>query len=382
MLPPIVSDGFNLSKPVMQLLVLAQTPPPLHGQSLMVQTLVAGLPSYGVALHHVPLNLSRDQTDIGRWRPGKVFAVFAAALRAVAARFTRHCDTLYYVPAPGKRSALYRDWAVLLLVRPFFRRLVLHFHNGGLGEWLATQATAPERWVTRVLLGRADLALVLAPALQVDAIALDARRIAIVPNGIVDPCPAWTLRSGGDKEVTQVLFLGLCTEAKGLFDAVAAVLAVNCQLGVPAFSLVAAGNFPDEAEAARFRELAAAHPSVLRYAGFVCGEAKLNLLRGCDVLCFPTRYAHEAQPLVVIEALAHDLSVIATDWRGLASMLPPDTALVPPGDTSALAGALIAWRNGRGSLPTGVARQHFLAHFTVERHLTRLAAELLTLRTS
>ncbi len=41
----------------MKLLILAQTPPPLHGQSAMVRTLVDGLPAPGVALHHVNLPL-------------------------------------------------------------------------------------------------------------------------------------------------------------------------------------------------------------------------------------------------------------------------------------------------------------------------------------
>ena len=133
----------------MKLLVLAQTPPPLHGQSQMVRTLVDGLPAHGLPLHHVNLRLSRDHADIGRWRPGKLLAVLAAAGRAVAARWRHGCDTLYCVPAPGKRGALYRDWLLLALCRPFFPRLVLHLHNGGLADWLTTHATAPERWLTR-----------------------------------------------------------------------------------------------------------------------------------------------------------------------------------------------------------------------------------------
>ena len=105
----------------MKLLVLAQTPPPLHGQSLMVRTLVEALPAHGVAVHHVNLRLSRDAADIGRWRPAKLWATLAGAFQAIAARFRHGCDTLYYVPAPGKRGALYRDWLVMLLCRTFFK---------------------------------------------------------------------------------------------------------------------------------------------------------------------------------------------------------------------------------------------------------------------
>ena len=77
----------------MKLLVLAQVPPPVHGQSLMVWTLVAGLPAHGIGLEHVNLRLSRDSADIGGWRPGKIPAVLDACLHALVARFTRGCDT-------------------------------------------------------------------------------------------------------------------------------------------------------------------------------------------------------------------------------------------------------------------------------------------------
>ncbi|AOS44601.1 hypothetical protein Verru16b_01664 [Lacunisphaera limnophila] len=209
----------------MKLLVLAQIPPPLHGQSLMVQTLVTGLPAHGLAVHHINLGLSRDAADIGRARPGKVFALLTACLRTVTARFHENCDTLYYIPAPGKRGALWRDWVVMLLCRPFFKRLVLHWHASGLDPWLATEATALERGLTRLLLGRADLSIVLADSLRADAAALAPRQIAVVPNGITDPGENPAPRPAGPP--FQVLFLGLCSEEKGLFASAAAVLAAN-----------------------------------------------------------------------------------------------------------------------------------------------------------
>lgn len=355
----------------MQLLVLAQTPPPVHGQSLMVRTLVEGLPAHGIGVHHVNLALSRDAADIGRWRPGKILAVLDACGHAVWLRFTTGCNTLYYIPAPGKRGALYRDWVVMLLCRPFFKKRVLHWHAAGLGAWLATRATAPERWLTRRLLGRADLSLVLSASLRGDAAALDARNIAVVPNGIADPAP-------GERPVRppdapfQTLFLGLCAEEKGLFAAAEAVLAAG-----PGFTLVAAGLFPDAATRDRFGALCAKHPAVLRYAGPVHGEEKMKLFRESTCLCLPTRYPAEGQPLVLLEAMAHDLPVITTRWRGIPDSLPPEAGLVEPGDHGALTHALIHLRDHPPA--AGVFRRHYLAHFTEEKHLAALVAALRTL---
>ena len=368
----------------MKLLVLAQTPPPMHGQSLMVRTLVEGLPAQGIAVHHVNLRLSYDASDIGRWRPAKILAVLCGCLRAVAARFRHGCDTLYYVPAPGKRGALYRDWTVMLLCRPFFRRLVLHWHATGLGEWLAHEATAPERWLTRWLLGRADLSLVLADSLRDDAETLGAKKIAVVSNGIADPFEGKNAGAPGARTRQaqfQVLYLGLCSEEKGLFAAAGAVIEANRRVAtsaeMPTFVLQVAGPFPDHITEERFAALSQTHPTSLRYCGMVQGDAKHTLLADSDCLCMPTHYPHEGQPLVLLEALAYDLPVIATRWHAIPETLPPEAMLVEPGDTEALAGALVWLREHMPS--AGVSRAPFLANFTTKAHLNRLAGSLLTL---
>lgn len=360
----------------MKLLVLAQIPPPLHGQSQMVQTLVEGLPAHGIPLHHVNLGLSRDAADIGRWRPGKIPALLAACGRTIAARFRENCDTLYYVPAPGKRSALWRDWVVMLLCRPFFKRLVLHWHASGLEEWLATRATFMERGLTRLLLGRADLSLVLAASLGADAAALGPRRIAVVPNGIADPGEIPAPRPAATP--FQVLFLGRCSAEKGLFAAATAVLAANraarAPKSAPKFTLIVAGPFPDFATGSLFEELCRQYPATLVYAGPVQGEEKSTLFRTSHCLCLPSQYPAEGQPLVLLEAMAHDLPILSTRWRGIPETLPPGAILVAPGDEEALATALR--QLAHTPPPVGALRRHYLAHFTSGRHLATLAAAL------
>lgn len=355
----------------MKLLVLAQTPPPLHGQSLMVQTAVDGLPQHGIEVHHVNLRLSRSHADIGGWRPGKILAVLDACFHAVVARFTEGCDTLYYVPAPAKRGALYRDWIVMALCRPFFRRLVLHFHNGGLGEWIKKKLTTPERALTRLLLGRADLAIVLTRSLRADADALDARTVAVVANGIALPAPV----ARRPVSPAEVLFLGLLSEEKGAPALARAVLTLR-RRGQNVVAVLA-GSLTPEAEV-ELASLRAQDPESFRYEGFVAPARKNELLSRCACLALPTRYAHEAQPLVVLEALAAGVPVVATAWRGIPETLPQGAATVPVGDHEALVAALegVLAR----PIPPEPLRRHFELHFTRECHLSALATTLGNLR--
>ena len=90
-----------------RVLIYAQVPPPLHGQSVMVQLLVDGLRETGqtdlayetgkgaIAYVHINPQLSHDLADIGRWRPGKILSVFKFVFEAIQAKFRYKLDTLY-----------------------------------------------------------------------------------------------------------------------------------------------------------------------------------------------------------------------------------------------------------------------------------------------
>src|SRR5690606_32558758 len=106
----------------------AHTPPPVHGQSLMVQTLVERLPAVtpDLKIFHVNPRLSRDTADVGNFRFRKLFILLGACARALALRIRHGSMNFYYVPAPGRRAPLYRDWIVMALCRPFFNHLILH----------------------------------------------------------------------------------------------------------------------------------------------------------------------------------------------------------------------------------------------------------------
>jgi glycosyltransferase involved in cell wall biosynthesis len=348
----------------------------------MIETLVDGWPAYApdIHLHHVNPKLSRDAADIGRWRPGKLWSLFRACGSALQLRFRHGPMTLYYVPAPGKRSALYRDWLVMALCRPFFPRLVLHWHAVGLGEWLSRCAIAPERWISRGLLGRADLAIVLAPELTTDAERLAPRRIAVVPNGLdraphaapvlpgISPGAADGRLPPAPPRPTRLLYVGACVREKGVFDLLTALALAN-QREPRRFQLTVAGAFASEADAHAFRTQAEPlGAGVVRHVGFVDPTERGQLFSDADIFCFPTAYAHEGQPLVLIEALAADLSIITTRWRAIPGMLPPGHVVyVEPHRPDQIAAALGAVTASSG--PAGRHRAHYLAHFTRDRHL-------------
>jgi glycosyltransferase involved in cell wall biosynthesis len=66
-------------------------------------------------------------------------------------------------------------------------------------------------------------------------------------------------------------------------------------------------------------------PENFEWLGPVDSETRDGLLSGADLFLFPTRYANEAQPLVLIEALEAGVPVLANDRGCIGDMLGRDS---------------------------------------------------------
>jgi len=405
----------------MKLLVFAHTPPPHHGQSYMVQLMVTGFGGdrrkrgkqspappggpFGIECYHVNARLSQKLEDIGDLRLGKFVLLMGYCLQAIWCRFRYGVQNLYYIPAPGKRSALYRDWMVMLVCRPFFKRVILHWHAAGLAKWLEMVVTMRSRALTYRLMKQVDLSIVLSKYNRADAEKIFSRKIRVVSNGIPDPCPGFeqevlprrkarfaarrklvsgdTLTAedlqaaGNEPQLIRVLYLAHCTRQKGLFDTLEAVSLANQRLrqrqAPISLRLLITGGFVNEGERAEFDQKLAepGMAEAVQYLGFVSGNQKSQLLREADVFCFPTYYENENQPVNLIEAMAFGLPILTTRWRSLPEMFPTDyPGLVNVRSPGQLADRLLVLT----TVETGEQfREIFLHGYTLERHLAGLA---------
>lgn len=379
------------------IVVFAQVPPPEHGQSRMVATMLEVLAgkTEQFRVSHIDARFSLSLGEIGSGSVRKLFRCFLYLCKALKVRTRLSQPVLYYVPGPVKWSAIIRDWILLAGMRPFFPTVVFHWHAIGHGEWAhgsERQGLAGPQWLVSLarrisahVLHQPDLSIAVSATSRKDADAVESNRVAVVPNGIIDPCPEYQFASHGagvdpetdgesSKRVLRVLFLAHGTREKGLLDLLKALRLLGQREGYRSkwsIRLTLAGGVSSDIRTRYDQvssELADLWGSDLKVEekGFVSGQEKWQCYAGHDVFVVPSRW--ESFGLTVAEAMAFGLPVVATASDGVTGVLPegyPYMAGVAAPDELAdiLDKASHDWAQGALQKWSGLLRTHFEDHF-------------------
>jgi glycosyltransferase involved in cell wall biosynthesis len=169
------------------------------------------------------------------------------------------------------------------------------------------------RWLARLVLRRAELAICASRELADAAAELGARAVRVIPSGVDVPGSV-----GEPDDPPHVLFAGRLSEEKGVLELVEAAR------GLP---LVVAGDGP----------LRDRVPGAL---GWVAHDELLRLYERAAVVACPSR--REGFGVACAEAMAHGRPVVACAVGGLRDLVVDGETglLVRPGDVAALRAAL------------------------------------------
>jgi glycosyltransferase involved in cell wall biosynthesis len=265
-----------------------------------------------------------------------------------AANYLRTCigkrDTALYLALSGGRGQ-FIDLLYVLISKLFRRPIYIHHHS-------YTYLNAPSR-LSRCFfaLVRKESHIVLSPKMGLllnRTYGLDPAVVRVVSNaafyrwedaGQVRANAAAPLRLG---------FLSNITFEKGIVEFFDVLTALN-RRGIE-YRAHIAGPVAAETQASFERLLqSTAH---VHYAGPLYGEDKERFYRQLDLFLFPTRYANEAEPLVIYEAMRHGVHVMACDRGSIAEMLRDGAGLILPRDApvEAAAAHIERFSNDRGAL--------------------------------
>jgi glycosyltransferase involved in cell wall biosynthesis len=356
-------------RPVPTILVVGQTPPPIHGQAVMTQLLLDGVYNE-IRLRSVRMAFSETIDEVGKIRLQKLTELVSVVARIFRAKFQTKAEILYYLPASPNMVPFLRDVIILGLTRWMFSKTVFHYQAVGIG---AMYARLPFilRALYRMAYFKPDLAICLTRATSVDAEYMLPERTVVVPNAVSDRNIGGSARetAGREEPVPRILFLGMFCAEKGVLDLISACRQLDA-LEVP-YRVAFAGASQSKEFALEAHRQAESLKGEVSFLGEVTGDVKWRLYEEADIFCFPTHYTAEGFPVVLVEAMMFGLPVVSTKWRGIPEIVVEGETglLVEPGEISALASSL-ATLIGDPELRTSMGkrgRQRYAKYFTAEQ---------------
>jgi glycosyltransferase involved in cell wall biosynthesis len=360
-------------------LVVGQTPPPHHGQSIMIEAMLAGTYDH-IRFEHIRMEFSSTIDEVGVPSAGKALQLIKVVGKVLAARIRVRPRVLYYPPAGPNRVPVYRDIALLLTTRRLFPRTVFHFHAGGLSEFRPTLSRTGQ-WLYDRAYGKPDLAISLSELNPPDGERLGARLTRTIPYGIDDHSQLVDKSSTAHNNELQILFVGAVREAKGVLVLLEALKLLRERRLTFRAELV--GPFDSAAFEARARAVVAdtGLDKQVTFAGLLTAHDKWQAYARADVFCFPTHYESESFGVVLLEAMQFSLPVVASKWRGVPSIVRDGVTgyLVEPHDAVAVADRLELLLNDpdlRADLGAA-GRRRYLAEFTADVWHRRMEEALL-----
>jgi glycosyltransferase involved in cell wall biosynthesis len=361
---------------MVRVLAVGHTPPPHLGLPIMLECLVRSR-MRGIELRHLRIELSTDESQVGKFRWKKLFRIFPIIIRIIYARIVHRPQILYYCPAGPTIMGMLRDVAILGSTRFLFPQTIFHFHVGGHCDFYDTLPRW-KRWLFRRAYFHPDAVIRITEMTPEDGKGLEAQREFIVPNGIADPgakmplpCPAPEI---SESRPLRVLFVARLCEPKGLMVLIEACGELAA-CGVPCH-LDLMGRFESDQFEARVRRRVAELniEDRVHYLGVLSGEQKFAAFERCDVLCHPTFY--DTFGLVIVEAMACGKPVVATRYASIPLIVDDGHTgfLVEPHDPHEVADRLSDLADSPHlRQQMGLAgREKFLREFTLPRHIERM----------
>jgi glycosyltransferase involved in cell wall biosynthesis len=312
------------------------------------------------------MDFSDDIASIGSVSWKKVIRLIRLAAAIVRARYIERADVLNYPPAGPNYVPVLRDIFLLILTRWMFRRVIFHFHAGGLHSFYE-RLPRPLRFFFRQAYFRPDVAVRTTSRNPEDTKFLGARAEFIVPNGIPDYALLFHERPKPRPAVPRVLHVGILREDKGTMVLIRACLRL-WRKGAQ-FTLRCVGRFASEEFRMMVMDFIESErlSDRIEFTGTLEGIAKWQTYWESDIFCFPSFVNSETFGIVLVEALSFSLPVICTNWRGIPDVVDEECAfIVPIRDDEALAEKLeVLLSDSERRYRMGAAgRKRFLTHFT------------------
>jgi glycosyltransferase involved in cell wall biosynthesis len=303
----------------LRVIVAGQIPPPIGGQAVMIARILDELRSHSCFdVVHLPFFFTRDVRRTRRAGLDKVFELFAVLGRLAWIRASGAIDALLYPVGGPQLVPLVRDVCLLPWILLASKRVIFHFHAGGVAETIQHHSLML-RGIVRFLYQKGNAAIVMTEFGRRDATCLGINNVKVVPHTLEDTYdPGIVRRSIGS--TPKLLYVGHLSHEKGtpsLLQAFAALrrTGADCSLELVGECLP---PYSEDGMKSSIQRLGI--EGAVELSGVLSGKEKWNRFARASLFVFPS-LAPESFGLVTVEAMMWALPVVACDWRGNREVL-------------------------------------------------------------
>lgn len=255
----------------------------------------------------------------------RIFKMAVGYIKVIAALILDSIDIVHIHMA--ERGSVYRKGGVALLARLFRKKVVIQMHAGPIMAWYS-QLPWLQKVLVRNIFNRCDKMLVLGEywKMQLQEIVAP-EKLTVLYNGA--NCPEYNQYNPDGK---YILFLGMLTREKGVFDLINAVALVRHEL--PENLKILLCGYDKDGKVKEYLSREGLKEKVL-LAGWIDASTREKIFSSTRFFVLPSYF--EGLSMAVIEAMCYGIPVITTNISTMPELVGNDIPLVQPGDIKALA---------------------------------------------
>lgn len=312
-------------------------------------------------IHNAEYNDKVNLTYIATSTCGSIFRrtakMLEGYLRILFALLGKKADIVHIHMAD--KGSVYRKGFVAWLSGAFGKKVIIQMHAGPIMDWYEGLSGRAKRRVRKIF-DSADRVLVLGeywrerlkPLVPED-------KTAVLYNG--SECPESNPYNADGR---NILFLGVLSRTKGVYDLVDAVKRINDALPEDVKVYLCGA---DENGKMLFYIKEKGLENRIVMTGWISKEQRLALFRETQMVVLPSYF--EALSMTIIEAMCYGIPAVTTNISTMRELLGEEIALVEPGDVEGLAGEILRQAGDRKLRErySAIEYERAVSRFSVEK---------------